>query len=438
MKHDSSCPSARTIIEAWGGGDASLRRFIERHVASCAHCDAIVRALDELGGFAADGGDIYSEIARVIDARLSSERPHRWESLVRANAEFHHRVVVAHLISRSDECYPSNPRDGLSYADAAIAAFEAMNKGRLPEIAADALLYATALKNRATHLYLLGRYSHALCAADASADTVRLFGDTEGVVAHRAAIALARGMIFGDVDVCEYDKALVEIDTAEALFLTASPERVADARWWRAMILARCGRLKEARGLFGDLLIAVAADSAERGTLMQCLAWCALLDNDDGSAFEYASAALQIHTVRHNRVDRAKAEWAIGRVLSRRNDHEAARAKFESASSALAECSQLDVWVRVRLDHVHDLLTADPRADVRALCESIAAVSQMLDQRERLRRHHCTAEALAYLRRSAAEDVLTAESVAYVIGYLDRLTTAPPARFTAPPTPHVM
>jgi|GEM_PF-1057082 len=438
MKNDSSCPSARAVIEAWGGKDANLRRFIERHVASCAHCSALVRALDELGSFVADGGDIYSEIARVIDERLSSERPYRWESLARANPEFHHRVVVAHLISRSDECYPSNPRDGLSYADAAISAFEAMSKGRPPEIAADALLYAAALKNRATHLYLLGRYSQALCAADASADSVRPFGDTEGVVAHRASVALARGMIFGDVDVCEYDKALVEIDAAEGLFLTASPERVADARWWRAMILARCGRLKEARGLFGDLQMAVAADSAERATLLQCLAWCALLDNDDAKAFEYASTALQIHSVRYSRVDRAKAEWAIGRVLSRRNDHEAARSKFESASSVFAESSQLDLWVRVRLDHVHDLLTENPRADVRALCESIAAVSQMLDQREALRRHHCTAEALAYLRRSAAEATITTETVAYVVGYLDQLTTAPPARFTPPPTSHVM
>src|SRR5436305_8490193 len=223
MSDQRSCPSARLVIAAWGG-DAALRRFVERHIALCAHCAAITEALETLGTEFVDDTDVVREIARIIDDRLASERPHRWEWLARSEAEFHHRVVVAHLIERSDECYPSNPRAGLDYADAAISAFEAMSKRKPPEIAADALLYATARKNRATHLYLLGRYSQALCAVDASANVVRPFGDSDGVMAHRGAIALARGMIYGDVDVCEYEKALTEIGEAETLFSASSPE----------------------------------------------------------------------------------------------------------------------------------------------------------------------------------------------------------------------
>jgi len=437
MSDQRSCPSARLVIAAWGG-DVALRRFVERHVASCAHCAAIAEALETLGTDFVDDSDVFREIAHVIDERLASERPHRWEWLARSEAEFHHRAVVAHLIQRSDECYPSRALDGLSYADAAVAAFEAMSKRKPPQIAADALLYATALKNRATHLYVLGQYSKALCAADASADVVRPFGDSEGVMAHRGAIALARGMIYGDVDVCEYEKALTEIREAETLFSGSNAERVSDALWWRAMIYARSGRLDEARRLFLDLLNVVGGDSARRASLLQCLAWCALLDHDDESAFAYASIALDIHTAHRNRGERAQAEWTIGRVLSRRGEHDAARARLDSASSAFSESNQFDVWIRVRLDYVYDLLAEDDSADVRALCESIAAVSQSLDEREPLRRHHCTAEALAYLRRSAAENGLTVDNVSYVIRYLDRLTTTPPTRFTPPPAELIM
>ena len=49
-----------------------------------------------------------------------------------------------------------------------------------------------------------------------------------------------------------------------------------------------------------------------------------------------------------------------------------------------------------------------------------------------------TAEALTYLRRTAADNALTAQNVDYVIRYLDRLTTAPPTRFIAPTAELIM
>jgi hypothetical protein len=111
---------------------------------------------------------------------------------------------------------------------------------------------------------------------------------------------------------------------------------------------------------------------------------------------------------------------------------------FDSASAVFSESGQQDLWVRVRLDYAHDLLLDDPSANIRVMCESIAAVSTALDQREPLRRHHCTAEALAYLRTSVFENRLTVRDVAYVIQYLDHLTMAPPVRFTPPRPEFVM
>lgn len=437
MKDDSSCPSPRIIIAAWGG-DANLRRFVERHVTSCMHCSAIVAALHELSDFVGSGGDIYNEIAQAIDERLSAEKPHRWQWLAGSEPIFHHRIVIAHLIERSDECYPSKPGDGLCYADASIAAFEAMTSRRQPAIAADALLYATGLKNRATHLYLLGRYSAALCAADASAAVVAPFGIAEGTAAHLGAVALARAVIYGDVDVCEYSKALSEIAEAERLFAYGSPDRISDARAMRAIVFVRSGRFEHARALLLEMLPSAAPGSSDRGRLLQYLAWCALAQSDAPDALSYAAEALQIHTVHQNRVDRARAEWAIGRARSLKGERQEARTYFDRASEVFSESEQLDLWVRVRLDYIHDVLADEPNADVRVMCESIATVSQSLDRRESLRRHHCTAEALAYLRRSAAANALTAETVGYVIAYLDRLTTAPPVRFMPPPPTFVM
>lgn len=112
MNDTRSCPSARLIITAWSG-DARVRRFVEKHVQSCAHCTAIVDALEKFdAAFGDESSDIYDEIAKYIDERRSSDRPHRWEWVARAEPEFHYRVVIAHLIERSDECYPSNPADG--------------------------------------------------------------------------------------------------------------------------------------------------------------------------------------------------------------------------------------------------------------------------------------------------------------------------------------
>lgn len=438
MTNERSCPSARAIIAAWGG-DSRLRRFFEQHVQSCIHCTALVEALEKLdAAFGEGSGDVYDEIAQVIDERLASERPHRWEWMAAAEPEFHHRVVIIHLIERSDECYPSNPADGLSYADAAIAAFEAMNKRKPPQNADDALLYASALKNRATHLYLLGRYSNALCAADASANVVKPFRDAEGVMAHEGSIALARGMIYGDVDVCEYERALSEVDEAETLFAGSIPDRVGDANSMRAIVFVRSGRLTEARNLLMGLLAGTDAGSPKRGTMLQYLAWCAVLDGDVISTLAYGREALVIHNALHNRVESARAEWAIGRALSLQGEHDAARTCFDRASLVFSESDQHDLWVRVRLDYIYDLLTDNAEADVRVMCESVAAVSYALDQREPLRRHHCTAEALAYLRSSAAANTLTTDAVGYVIAYLDTLTTAPPIRFVPPRSELIM
>ena len=64
----------------------------------------------------------------------------------------------------------------------------------------------------------------------------------------------------------------------------------------------------------------------------------------------------------------------------------------------------LDEWVRVRLKAVEVTLARDPDADVRELCESIAATSISLDEGETSRSRRCTAEALEYLRALEREN----------------------------------
>jgi tetratricopeptide (TPR) repeat protein len=419
MNDERSCPSARLIIAAWGG-DARARRFVEKHVQSCAHCSAIVDALEKLDAAFAHGSDIQNEIERALDQRLASESPDRWGWLATSDAKFHHRVVIAYLIRRADDCYPSDPVNGLGYAEAAIAAFEAMTAPLPPAKGDDALLYGTALKNKATHLYLLGRYSKALCSTDASARVVEPFAAFRGVKAHQGAVALARATIYGDIDVCEYEKAASAAREAETLFATAQPQRVVDARWLQAMIQARSGRLAEARQSFVKLLEATEPESPQHGSLLQCLAWCALLANDDDDALAFAASALEIHTLHQNRVERAQSEWTIGRVLSRRGEHERARAILDSSSSVFSESGQLDSWVRVRLDYIHDLLCEDAHADIRALCQRLAATSVSLDQGEPLRRRHFTAETLELLRYAASNNTVTSDEIAQVISHLDR------------------
>jgi hypothetical protein len=141
------------------------------------------------------------------------------------------------------------------------------------------------------------------------------------------------------------------------------------------------------------------ATELDYATLYQAIAKCAAETGYVEMAYEATARARVIFQQMGSLAELACCDWIDGRAGLHGSSYDDCLALFESAATAFERLGRWDLWVRVKLDTVHALLAADPTTDVAQTYEAIAAMSTLLDQREPSRRHHCTAEALDFLRR---------------------------------------
>lgn len=366
------------------------------------------------------------------DERLAIVPPHRWPLVVADDSRFHHRVIARHLLTRASTLHDEKGKtsDALRAAETASTIFDILAAAR-PDDASLALDRAEALKEQAKYLIWLSAYELALDTIE-SGEMLIASIDTREAEILRARLLFTRAIVYGDEDVCRYDDALALLDRARAVFVRLGEvkRRMAVDRM-RANVLILSGRIESARTLLMSLLVPVEvmSDRVEYARLLQSLATCAVLLGDAAEAISYAQRARMIHDETGNAVEAAKVVWAIGRAKEIERDYESAAQAFDQAAATFARSNLLDFWIRVRLDFVHSKLAADANADVRVLCESVAATSAALDQRDANRRRHATAEACDYLRRLASRNEMTADAVRYVRAFLEENAVRPPRSF---------
>jgi tetratricopeptide (TPR) repeat protein len=427
-----ACPPSHVIVAVLVG-DEPAAEFNE-HQRRCRRCAAIATAVGDAvaAGLVEDDVDVETLIAEEIISALDEQPDHRWWSIVRDDPAFHAAFVAKHLLDVADRFYGRDPRRGLAYVEAALVICEATPK--IP-----AAVHATALKEKSTYLRRFFRIGEALATLDVADKVAATAGDDAKYIS--ATLKLARAMILADPEVGQFDDALRL--AAEARVVLAGLDRGRELTTMRvtAMVTMWQGHFAEALNAFEALLpltLEAETPDLDLATLYQAIGKCAAEIGDIHSALQAMALARVIFEQLGSLADLAKCDWIDGRAGLHASSYENSLALFESAAEAFERLGRWDLWVRVKLDSVHALLSANPATDVVQRCESIATMSTMLDQREPNRRRHCTAEALDFLRRYAGQGALDIETVKYVRSYLDEIAERPPRSFLAPTHPNIM
>jgi hypothetical protein len=427
-----SCPSYRVIVAVLVG-DEPAAEFNE-HQRGCPRCAAIATAVRDAvdAGLLDDDVDVETLIAEEIVSSLDDQPSHRWPSIVRADTTFHAAFVARHLLAAADRFYGPDPRRGLAYVDAALVICEL-----IPE--RPAALYATALKEKSTYLRRFFRIGEALTTLDVAEQVAATAGDDAEYIG--ATLKLARAMILADPDVGQFDDAIRLASEARAGLACRDRPRELTAMRVEAMVRMWQGHFAEALNAFEELLpltFAASAPELDHATLYQAIAKCAAEIGYVQMAYGATARARVIFQVMGSLAELACCDWIDGRAGLHVSSYDDCLALFESAATAFERLGRWDLWVRVKLDSVHALVSADPATDVAQTCEAIATMSTLLDQREPTRRHHCTAEALDFLRRHARQGALVLDTINYVRSYLDEIAERPPRSFTPPTHQNIM
>jgi tetratricopeptide (TPR) repeat protein len=383
-------------------------------------------------GLTDDDADVDALVAEEIVLSLEEQPNHRWPSIVRADTTFHAAFVARHLLEAADRFYGPDPRRGLAYVETALVICEL-----IPERAA--ALYATALKEKSTYLRRFFRIGEALTTLDAADRVAAAAGDETDYIA--ATLKLARAMILADPEVGQFEEALRCASEARAGLAGLDRPRELTAMRVAAMVEMRRGHFAEALQSFEALLpptIAISAPELDLATLYQAIAKCAAETSDVIKAHRATSLARVIFQRTGSLAELACCDWFDGRADLHSSSCGNSLALFASAAATFERLGRWDLWVRVKLDTVQALLSADPATDVVQTCEAIATMSTMLDQREPNRRHHCTAEALDSLRRHAGQGALVLDTIKFVRSYLDEIADRPPRSFAPPTHPNIM
>lgn len=119
----------------------------------------------------------------------------------------------------------------------------------------------------------------------------------------------------------------------------------------------------------------------------------------------------------------------MGRVHIDRQEYDLA---ISLLRRAMTEIGDADSSIRIGLDAMEALLLDERHDEAFGLARELASASVFLDEREPSRRHGLTAQVFAYLREAAQFQALTADLVADIGRYLDRITRQRPVDFVPP------
>lgn len=427
-----SCPPYHVIVAVLVGDEPAMA--FNEHQRGCRRCAAIAIAVRDAvaAGLLDDDLDIEMLIADEIVSALDDQPRHRWPSIVRSDSTFHATFVAKRLLEVADRFYGSDPRRGLAYVDSAITICEV-----IPE--RPAAIYATALKDKSTYLRRFFHVGEALATLDAAEHVAATAGEDAEYLG--ATLKLARAMILADPEVGQFDDAIRLASEARAGLARRDRPRELTAMRVAATVRMWQGHFAEALQAFEALLpltLAASAPELDHATLYQAIAKCAAEIGYVETTYGATARARVIFHRMGSLAELACCDWIDGRASLHVSSYDDCLALFESAATAFERLGRWDLWVRVKLDTVHTLLAADPAANVGQTCEAIATMSTLLDQREPSRRHHCTAEALDFLRRHARQGALVLETINYVRSYLDEIAERPPRPFTPPTHQNIM
>ncbi len=291
-----------------------------------------------------------------------------------------------------------------------------------PDLRFETWKFASAILREA------GRYGEAENAFASAEEAARATADPELA---QASVLLSRALFHAEPDVWNPEEAATLLDRAERVFAPRDAARLQTAITARAFLLFRSGDAEAAREKFHLVLAATPqTDRASYLNALSNLTWVRVELREAGSEVEQTIAFLiDENTALGRAVQIARARWMMGRVLVVRGDYDAA---IDLLRSAMVEIGDIDSSIRIGLDAIEALLLDESHDEAFALARELASVAVALDEREPSRRHGLTTQVFAYLREAAQRQSLTADLVADVARYIDRITRQRPFDFVPP------
>jgi len=401
------------------------------HLETCEDCAEFVAAAMEVLTAFDDRSDMERAIAAGIDAILEDTAPHRWISVLVNSPDMHHSVILRDLLRRSDEWYGRDPRAGLDLTTAAVAICDAMTaRGSAP---AQDLVFEV-LKEHSILLRQMNKLNDAqkfLGRARAAA------ARTTEPELHQAIVSLCAAITYAEPDLARFDDAFELAESASTAFDRHGDRRRTLLAWHtKAYVLVVTNRFDAAVPLLRNVIAEILDAGGTRRDYARAhglLALCLVNLGSYAEAIDHARMAEQTHSDCGDTVDAARAAHYTALALAGMGRFAEVSAEFGRTAEIVFTSGMLDVWCLMRLDFVASALADDEGADVRAHVESVARVCMTVAMRGPTQRQQYAAEALDYLRRLAARDVVTSDIVNHVRAFMVRNASHRPARFTPLP-----
>jgi len=210
--------------------------------------------------------------------------------------------------------------------------------------------------------------------------------------------------------------------------MSGGPNAVLTAR---AMLLYRLGDLRAASRTFAKLLDATAqADREAYLNALSNLTWTQVELREAGSEVAHSIDLLIDENLALGRtIQVVRARWMKARMAAAHGQYDEA---VELVATVMAQTEDRDAYIRIGLDATETLLLAERHREALQVARELAGIAMTLDQREPSRRRALTAQVLAYLREAAQRDIWTADLVADLARYVDRITRQRPFDFVPP------
>jgi tetratricopeptide (TPR) repeat protein len=393
----------------------------QHHIDSCEACArrvSFVRRVREAG--LRPIADLTSEVDDLVANLVAAPRKTWWKIVL--EPEYRRADVARRLLSLSFAARLRNPQLAVDYARAATAIVDRIEGEGVADLRFEVWKFASVILREAA------RYAETEVALETAEAAARAASDPQLA---QASISLSRALFCIEADVWRPEEAEVLLDRAEQIIVQRAPERMQGALTVRALLLFRSGDISAARQAFDTLLHATPRGDRELHLdAASNLMWTRVeLREADEETEQAVRHLLDENTALGRKVQVARALWMIGRIATIRGEYERA---VESLRAAMASIGDSDTSVRVGLDMVEALLLDESYDEALRLARELATIAAALDEREPSRRRALTAQVFAYLREAAHRHAWTAELVADLGRYIDRITRQRPFDFIPP------
>lgn len=395
----------------------------ERHALECGACARRVHLVRRAG---LAGLVPIAEVVEEIDVlvtRFLSTPPTSWWRVAR-EPDYQRADFARKLLTLAIDARFRDRALAVDLAEASTRILDALpsNAPDVADLRFEAWKFSTAILREA------GRYGRMAAAFVSAEDAARYSSDPE--LAH-ASILLSRALYLAEPDIWQPEEAAALLERARRVFEARDPVRLRAALTTGALLSLRSGDLIAAREVFQTVL-ALTPPTDHRAHLdaLSNLAWARVeLRCADADTEQVVAALIAANAQIGRLVQLARAHWMMGRVHLIRGDCDDAVDFLELAAGGIGD---RDSVIRIGLDTIEALLLAERFSDAYELARDMASLAVELDQREPSRRRSLTAQVFAYLREAADRQALTADLVAEVARYLDRIRVQPPFEFVPP------